>query len=86
MVNVFCFKTRQLLRAICKTTLIEKLTNAVVQIERLTRDSHDIRMSCLKLYTLTKANADFRLSEVCLIYFINKTSNTKTIFCVTILA
>lgn len=41
MVNVFCFKTRQLLRAICKTTLIEKLTNAVVHKERLTKDSHD---------------------------------------------
>lgn len=59
MVNVFRFKTRQLLRAICKTTLIEKLTNAVVHKERLTKDSHDIRMSCLKLYTLTKANAVF---------------------------
>lgn len=41
MVNVFCFKTRQLLRAICKTTLIEKLTNAVVHKERLTKDSID---------------------------------------------
>lgn len=41
MVNVFCFKTRQLLRAICKTTFIEKLTNAVVHKERLTKDSND---------------------------------------------
>lgn len=69
-----------------KRTLIEKLTNAVIHKERLTKDSHGIRISCLKFYTLTKANAVFWLSEVCLIYIINKTSNPKTIFCVTILA